>query len=106
LESSQIRDEEALLRLLLILASSTLYLVSSGTAVVAMGYHRLMDAHWIRGLSYFQIGWRWVKYSLTHGKRLLSFLWFEPGPDPELAFASKQQAAIPIAALDSIRLET
>lgn len=57
LESSQIRDAMALSRLGLVMAAATLYLVSTGTAVVATGKRRLVDTYWQRGLSYFQIGW-------------------------------------------------
>jgi hypothetical protein len=105
LEASEIRDAQALSRLGLILATATLYLVSSGVAVVAMGKRCLVDPHWNRGLSYFQIGWRWIEHALTHGKRLLPFFWFEPGPDPEPVYASKRQAVKPIAILSSLRLE-
>lgn len=105
LEASQIRDAQALSRLGLILATATLYLVSSGVAIVAMGKRCLVDPHWNRGLSYFQIGWRWIEYALAHGKRLLPFFWFDPGPDPEPVYASKRQAVKPIAILASLRVE-
>lgn len=105
LESSEIRDAAALSRLGLILATATLYLVSSGVAIVAMGKRHFVDPHWNRGLSYFQIGWRWIEHALAHGKRLLPFFWFDPGPDPEPVYASKRQALKPIAILSSVRLE-
>jgi hypothetical protein len=105
LEASQIRDAAALARLGLILATATLYLVSSGVAIVAMGKRHWIDPHWTRGLSYFQIGWRWIDHALAHGKRLLPFFWFDPGPDPEPVYASKRQAVKPIAILSSLRLE-
>ena len=88
LESSQLEDSDSLARLLLILATTTLYLVSTGTAVVAMGKRRWVDPHWFRGLSYLQIGWRWVKQALAWGQKLLSFLWLSAEPDPEPAMAS------------------
>jgi hypothetical protein len=106
LESSEIRHEQALARLGLILAIATLYLVSTGTAVVATEQRRQVDPHWQRGLSYFQIGWRWVAHALNLGKRLFTALWFLPGPDPEPVYASKKQAATPIAILSSIQLVT
>jgi hypothetical protein len=105
LEASEIRDAAALSRLGLILATATLYLVSSGVAIVAMGKRHFVDPHWHRGLSYFQIGWRWIEHALAHGKRLVPFFWFEPGPDPEPVYASKRQASKPIAILSSLRLE-
>lgn len=105
LESGEIRDADALARLGLVLATTTLYLVSTGTAVVMLGLRSQIDTHWHRGLSYFQIGWRWIRYALAHLKYLLPFFWLEPGPDPFPVFASKRQAAIPIATLFALRLE-
>lgn len=91
LESSQIEDSMALSRLCLVLAVATLYLVSIGTAVVETGQRRLVDTHWERGLSYLQIGWRWVKRALYSGQRLRGFIWLSPEPDPEPAMASRKQ---------------
>jgi len=88
LESSQLEDSESLSRLLLILAAATLYLVSTGTAIVEMGKRHLVDPHRFRGRSYLQIGWRWVKRALVWGERLLSHLWLSSEPDPEPAMAS------------------
>jgi hypothetical protein len=105
LESGEIRDAQALSRLALILATATLYLVSTGTAVVTLGLRTRIDPHWQRGLSYFQIGWRYIRYALTHFKSLLPFFWLDPEPDPCPAFTSKRQAAIPIATLFALRLE-
>src|SRR5437763_6825048 len=56
LESSLIRSAEALERLCLVLAVTTLYLVWLGTFVVKHGKRRLVDPHWFRGLSYLKIG--------------------------------------------------
>ena len=88
----------------LILATATLYLVSTGTAVVTLGLRTRVDTHWQRGLSYFQIGWRWIHHALAHSNGLLRFFWLEQRPDPCPAHASKRQAATPIAALYQIRL--
>jgi len=82
LESSELFDVHALTRLGFIMATATLYLVSCGLAVVARGLRPLVDAHKQRGLSYFQIGWRWIKYALSHALTLFSFLLFDPLPDP------------------------
>lgn len=106
LESSEIRDADALSRLALILATATLYLVSTGTAVVQLGYRCCVDTHWQRGLSYLQIGWRWIFYALAQGKHLFHFLCLDPQPDPQPVFASKRQAARPIAAFDALLLRT
>jgi hypothetical protein len=105
-ESSEIRNEQALSRLFLILATATLYLVNSGLAVVTSKKRQLIDTHWHRGLSYLQLGWRWVRYALTHGKGLFSSLWLRPGLDPEPVFASLKQAAQPIAIIDTVQLQT
>jgi hypothetical protein len=105
LESGEIRDADALARLGLVLATTTLYLVSTGTAVVTLGLRSYIDTHWHRGLSYFQIGWRWIRHALAHRKYLLPFFWLESGPDPFPVFASKRQAASPIATLFTLRLE-
>lgn len=88
LEASQLADSQSLSRLCLLLATATLYLVGTGTALVEMGRRHLVDTHRHRGLSYLQIGWRWVKRAVATGSRLLNFLWLTPGPDPEPAMAS------------------
>lgn len=90
LEASQLEDSMAISRLCFILATATLYLVSTGTAIVEMQKRHLVDTHWFRGLSYFQIGWRWVQRALHFGEKLLSFPWLTPGPDPQPAMASRR----------------
>jgi hypothetical protein len=102
LEASELRDVDALDRLCLVLAVATLYLTSTGTALVTLGRRHLVDAHWNRGLSYLQIGWRYLLRALAVGGRLLTCLWLEPDPDPEPVFASKKQAQTPTAAYSSI----
>jgi hypothetical protein len=102
LESSEIRDANALSRLCLILAVATIYLVSTGTAVVEMGRRWVVDTHWQRGLSYFQIGWRWVKRALHCGEKLLAFMWLSAVPDPEPAMASWKQFLKPDLRLSRI----
>lgn len=64
-----------------------------------------MDTHWQRGLSYFQIGWRWLKHILANSKILRPCFWLEPGPDPYPVYASKRQAGKPTVILYGIRLE-
>jgi hypothetical protein len=105
IEPSQIRNAGALSKLGLILATTTLYLVSTGTAVVHLGLRRLVDTHWQRGLSNFQIGWRWITFALHNFIYLMPRFWLEPGPDPYPVYASKRQAAKPIASLSNLRLE-
>jgi hypothetical protein len=72
LESSLLRSAEALERLGLVLAVTTLYLVALGTFVVKQGKRRLVDPHGFRGLSYLKIGWHWVTYALIRGYELLT----------------------------------
>jgi len=92
LTSSQIRSPEALERLLFVLAVATLFLVSQGVQVVATGKRRWIDPHWFRGLSYFKIGWKWVRRAAVKGWSLITRLELPPGPDPEPAKASRIQA--------------
>jgi hypothetical protein len=105
IEASEIRQAEMLSRLGLVLATTTLYLVSTGTQVVALGWRKWVDPHWRRGLSYLQIGWRWLEHALVNTLPLLSKLKLEPGADPEPVYASKSQAATPIAILYSLHEE-
>lgn len=102
LEASQLPDSQAIARLCLLLATATVYLVSTGTALVEMGRRHLVDTHWHRGLSYLQIGWRWVKRAAACGGRLLHFLWLSPGPDPEPAMASWRKFCQPDLRLQRI----
>jgi len=48
-------------------------LVSTGTAIVTLGLRVLIDTHWQRGLSYFQIGWRWIRYAFAHSTNYCLF---------------------------------
>jgi len=91
LESSLIRSPKALERLCFVLAMSTLYLVSQGTAVVQQGKRRFVDPHWFRGDSSLKMGWKWVIYALTRGYELLSTVYLSSECDPEPAMASEKQ---------------
>jgi len=93
LEDSMIRSAEALERLCLVLAMTTLYLVSLGTSVVQRGKRRVVDPHWFRGASYFKIGWHWITYALTRGYELYTTVYLSSEADPEPAMASKKQEA-------------
>ena len=74
LESSLVRDADALTRLCLVLAVATLYLVAQGTQVVAQQKRRWVNPHWLRGNSYLRIGWQWVKSALARGWELFATL--------------------------------
>jgi hypothetical protein len=91
LESSLIRSAQALERLCLVRARTTLSLVSQGTAVVNHGKRRWVDAHWFRGQSYLKIGWNWVKLALSRGYELITRLHVSADADPAPAMASKLQ---------------
>lgn len=91
LEASLFRSADAISRLCLVLAITTLFLVSQGTEVVASGKRRWVDAHWYRGNSYLKIGWKWVLRAMLKGYELISRLFLSPLPDPEPAMASRKQ---------------
>jgi Transposase DDE domain len=91
LESSLIRSAAALERLCLVLAITTLYLVSQGVEVLNQGKRRWVDPHWFRGQSYLKIGWHWVTCALTRGYELITRVYLPADADPEPAMASKRQ---------------
>ena len=95
LESSLVRDADALTRLCFVLAVATLYLVAQGTQVVAAQKRRWVDPHWLRGNSYLRIGWQWVKSALARGWELFATLHLSGAPDPEPCRAS---ASTPVPA--------
>jgi len=97
LESSLIRDADALTRLCFVVAVATLYLVAQGTQVVAQQKRRWVDPHWQRGNSYLRIGWQWVKTALTRGWELFTTLHLSGAPDPEPCRASASQFITPLA---------
>ena len=97
LESSRVRDADALTRLCFVVAVATLYLVAQGTQVVAQQKRRWVDPHWLRGNSYLRIGWQWVKTALARGWELFATLHLCGAPDPEPCRASASQPTAPLA---------
>jgi hypothetical protein len=95
LESSLVRNADALGRLCLVLAVTTVYLVAQGTQVVATTIRRWVDPHWLRGNSYLRIGWQWVKTALARGWTLFTELHLSGAPDPDPARASASQSGSP-----------
>lgn len=91
LESSLIRSAAALERLCLVLAISTLYLVSQGVEVLNHGKRRWVDPPWFRGQSYLKIGWHWVICALTRGYALITRVYLPADAAPEPAMAAKRQ---------------
>jgi hypothetical protein len=73
LEKSRVEGSEALSRLILIIGVATIITLNEGLAVVAEGNRKKVDAHWQRGLSYFQIGWRWILKQLCRVTVALRF---------------------------------
>jgi len=65
--------------------------VLQGTQVVTAGKRRLVDAHWNRGMSYLKLGWNWVRLALTRQWEIQIYSFLSSLPDPEPAWASKQQ---------------
>jgi hypothetical protein len=104
LESSLVRDTDALTRLCFVLAVATLYLVAQGTQVVARQKRRWVDPHWLRGNSYLRIGWQWVKSALARGWELFATLQLSgmPDPDPCRASASSPIPAPPVTFTQTI----
>jgi hypothetical protein len=92
LEGSLLRNADAVARLCVVLAVTTLYLVAQGTQVVAAHKRRWVDPHWWRGNSYLRLGWQWVKTALAHGWALFATLHLSGVPDPEPARASVSQS--------------
>ena len=83
LEDCELSDPLAVERLLLVMAVATLHLVTLGSYVVAQELRTSVDGHWQRGLSYFQIGWRWLRRNVAQAATLLPSLGrLAPGPDP------------------------
>ena len=79
---SRLATPDALERLLLILAFTTLYLTCLGTAVVQADQWHWVDPHWERGLSYFQLGWRWRRQQTQRGWQGFAPFRLDPAPDP------------------------
>jgi hypothetical protein len=102
LEDSGLEDSESISRLCLIIATATVYLVSTGKAIDDLGLRKSVDTHWFRGLSYLQIGWRWCKRAVFNQKWLLDFIWIPPDPDPEPSIASWSQFHQPMYELHAI----
>jgi Transposase DDE domain len=104
LESSLVRDADALTRLCLVLAVATLYLVAQGTQVVIADKRRWVDPHWRRGNSYLRMGWQWVKSALARGWELFATLHLSgtPDPDPSRASASSPVPAPPVTFTQTI----
>ena len=94
-ESSELDDPQAIARLFLVLAVATLFFTSVGVAVVKLKARRWVDTHWDRGLSYLQIGWRWLRQQFRRHWPTLPAFRLDPASDPEPAIASRRHAGHP-----------
>lgn len=104
LESSLVRDADALTPLCFVVAVATLYLVAQGTQVVAAQKRRRVDPHWYRGNAYLRIGWQWGNAALGRGWELVTMLHLSgtPDPDPCRASASTPLPAPPVTFTQTI----
>lgn len=91
LEASRLRDKFALSQLCGVIALTMLFLVLQGVQVVASGKRRQVDAHWNRGMSYFKMGWNWIRLAITHQWRIDIYPFLSSVPDPQPAIACKRQ---------------
>lgn len=66
LEESRIRDAQKLERLILVIAVASIVAVSEGVSVILEERREEVDPHWKQGLSYFQIGLRWILKVIVH----------------------------------------
>jgi len=89
LESSKIRDADALTRMYTVIAIAKLFLVSQGVAVVEKGLRREVDPHWQRGLSYLKIGLRYLASMLARGYKLIEKMVLPSKQDPQPVYSSK-----------------
>lgn len=95
LENCELADPSSVERLLLVMAVATLHLVSLGGSVVDLGERPSVEGHWRRGLSDFQIGWRWLRRNVGCAAsvlRSLPFLTSGPDPEPVVLPGARRQA--------------
>ena len=91
LESSRIREKNALSQLCGVLALTTLFVMLQGTQVVVSGKRQQVDPHWKRGMSYFKLGWNWLKLAVTRQWQIQPYRFFSGDLDPEPITLSKRQ---------------
>lgn len=90
---SRIRDAQALSRLLMLLAAATLIAISAALQVIAQGQLHSIDWHTQRGLSFLQIGLRYIKQLCYKGLALPPFGKLpRHNPPPGCASLKKKQA--------------
>jgi hypothetical protein len=89
LEDSRLRSTAALERLYLVAATALLYATTTGITLQISGLRTTVDPHWRRGLSYLNIGLRYLRGAIVKGRQFLA-----PSPllarAPDPCFASHQ----------------
>jgi hypothetical protein len=96
LEDSELSDAASVSRLLLVMSVAGLHLVSLGTFVVEREQRESVDPHWLRGLSYLQIGWRWLRRALYLEFPVGGLFRLSPGPDPAPVSLPRARRLLPI----------
>jgi len=91
LEKSKIRSLPELKKLFFVTSIATLYLVSQGIEVAREGKRTMVDPHWNRGMSYFKIGWRWIRKALLRGYDMIKEFCLDLALNFEPAISSKKQ---------------
>ena len=95
LDKSRIEGTEALERLILVIAVATIITLNEGLKVVAEGNLKKIDGHSLRGLSYLQIGWRWISKQLSKATVVLQFsLTLRVTNDPLPAAPTRKESAL------------
>jgi|DewCreStandDraft_4_1066084.scaffolds.fasta_scaffold112177_1 hypothetical protein len=75
LEASGLRHPARFERLLLVIAFAYVWLVTIGVAVVKCGLRYRLDRRARRTLSYFRLGWDWLKRLLAQYQTLPKYVW-------------------------------
>lgn len=96
LEDCELSDAASVSRLLLVISVACLHLVSLGTFVVEREQRESVDPHWLRGLSYFQIGWRWLRRALYLERPVGAWFRLSPDPDPQPVSLPRARRILPI----------
>jgi len=94
LESSELTTQDAIERLVLILAIATIYFTSIGLGVVKANVRRFVDTHWDRGLSYLKIGWRWLRQCYRRGWQVSTSFLLDPAPESVPVTPSRRTAPL------------
>ena len=93
LDQSEIRDEKMLERMILVIATATIVAVSEGLFVIESGKREEVDPHHVRGLSYFQIGLRWIYRQLRQqAEKVIFHFGLKATKDPIPGAPSKKEA--------------